>query len=191
MKNQHTRAFTLIELLVVLAIASILITLAAPSFRDFYRSSQLSSQVNTLIAALHTAKNEAIKNNLYSYLVPNDGSSWESGWTIFVDTDFDQDFTDGTDIKVMQSDGLPASISIEATGSAGSASPYVSFDGSGYPRENNNSPERLSFTLKIKGLSDADALQNTRHVIMEMTGHIHSCKPASLNDDSCKSTSTE
>lgn len=191
MKNQHTRAFTLIELLVVLAIASILITLAAPSFRDFYRSSQLSSQVNTLIAALHTAKNEAIKNNLYSYLVPNDGSSWESGWTIFVDTDFDQDFTDGTDIKVMQSDGLPASISIEATGSAGSASPYVSFDGSGYPRENNNSPERLSFTLKIKGLSDADALQNTRHVIMEMTGHIRSCKPASLNDDSCKSTSTE
>lgn len=191
MKNQHTRAFTLIELLVVLAIASILITLAAPSFRDFYRSSQLSSQVNTLIAALHTAKNEAIKNNLYSYLVPNDGSSWESGWTIFVDTDFDQDFTDGTDIKVMQSDGLPASISIEATGSAGSASPYVSFDGSGYPRENNNSPESLTFTLKIKGLSDADALQNTRHVIMAMTGRIRSCKPASLNDDSCKSTSTE
>lgn len=187
MKKQYQRAFTLIELLTVLALLSVLLMLAAPSFRDFYRSSQLSSQTNTLIAALHAAKNEAIKHNSYAYLVPSDGQSWDNGWMVFVDSDFDQDYTAGTDTKIMESEALPSSLTLSGNGTAAGGTPYVGFDGSGFPRDFGN----LTLTLKLKNLSGSEEIQNTRYIKLAVTGQIRSCKPASASDSNCNATSSQ
>lgn len=191
MTQQKQNAFTLIELLVVLALLSTLLLLAAPSFRDFYRSSQLSSQTNTFIAALHAAKNEAIKHNSYSYLVPRDGANWSSGWFVFVDNDFDQIYTPGSDIQVLEEEGLVETLTIAGTGTADENPAYISFNGSGYPRAKNNAPTGLTLGLAVKGLSGDEAVKNTRYIVLALTGRIRSCKPSSSNDGNCKSSLTE
>ncbi len=189
MKKKSLRAFTLIELLIVLALLSVLLTLAAPSFRDFYRSSQLSSQVNNLVAALQTAKNEAVKHNAYTYLVPNDGASWDSGWMVFVDTNFDGIFTQGQDIRIMQNEAFPGTLQVRATGSASGASPYVSFDGSGYPRTNSGTRLGLTFTVNVRDLTGSQAVQNTRNIKLAVTGRLRSCRPQSTSDSKCETPS--
>lgn len=191
MTQRKQNAFTLIELLVVLALLSSLLLLAAPSFRDFYRSAQLSSQTNTFIAALHAAKNEAIKYDSYSYLVPRDGTNWSSGWSVFVDSNFDQIFTKGVDIQVLDEEGLAETLAIAGTGTAAETPAYISFNGSGYPRSKTNAPAGSTITLSVKGFSGDEAVKNTRYIVLALTGRIRSCKPSSANDTNCKSSSTE
>lgn len=55
--------FTLVELMITILVASILVTLAVPSFSRFVTSSRLAEQTNDLIAAIHFTRSEAIKRN--------------------------------------------------------------------------------------------------------------------------------
>lgn len=190
MTRHQQRAFTLIESLIVLALLSVLILLAAPSFRDLYRSSQLSSQTNTLIAALHAAKNEAIKHNAYSYLVPSDGSNWNSGWMVFVDSDFNQAFSTN-DIKVLEEEAVADHLTITGTNTANLSPPYISFNGSGYPRAKNNNPANLTLSVKLNGLSNEQQVRNTRHIKLAITGRIRTCTPSSGSDANCNTSSSE
>lgn len=186
MKKIHQKAFTLIELMVVLALLSVLLVLAAPSFKDFHRSSQLTAQVNTFIASLQSAKNEAIKHNVHSYIVPNDGASWASGWRIFLDSDFNGSFTPGTDPVIYESEALPSTLAVAASAntSASANPPHISFDGSGYPRANSGS-QMWTLSLKIDGLSGDEEIKNTRNIKIARTGRVRSCKPTSAKDDTC------
>lgn len=183
MKQQ--RALTLIELLVTLAIMAILATLAAPGFQDFQRSNLLASHTNMLVAALQTAKNEAIKRNEPTYLVPL-GSGWGSGWRVYVDTDFDGAYTAGTDLSIIEQAALPTQLTLSKTGSDN----FVSFNGSGFPQK--SSPLNTTFTFQHEGFasgSDA-AARNARRIMVAKTGRIRSCKPASASDSQCLSNSS-
>lgn len=55
--------FTLIELMVTIAVLTIVITVAVPSFTSLVTSSRLNAQANQLLAAIEYAKTEAVKNN--------------------------------------------------------------------------------------------------------------------------------
>jgi len=55
--------FTLIELLITIAIGSILLALAVPSFNSLIVSSRLTTQANDFVAAVNFARSEAIKRN--------------------------------------------------------------------------------------------------------------------------------
>lgn len=88
--------FTLIELMVVMAIAAILISLAAPSFARLIRSTSVASDVNTFLADLRFARNEAIKRGTVIVMCKSNapeattpacstGTDWKTGWIIFVD----------------------------------------------------------------------------------------------------------
>lgn len=91
------RGFSLLEMMVTLAIASVLLTFALPSFRTILSSSQISSTVNEFVFALQTARSEAIKRagpvalcHSQSPLEPGatcDGSSFVDGWIVYADTD--------------------------------------------------------------------------------------------------------
>lgn len=58
-----SQGFTLIELLVTIALASILMALAVPSFNSFVVSSKLAAQTNEIVAAINFARSEAIRGN--------------------------------------------------------------------------------------------------------------------------------
>lgn len=95
--KRHT-GFTLIELMIVLAIAAILLTLAAPSFRDLLLNNRLTSTANEFIAAANLVRSEAIKRGRNATLcVSNNsmdanptctgGTDWGDGWLAWVDAD--------------------------------------------------------------------------------------------------------
>jgi type IV fimbrial biogenesis protein FimT len=96
---KRTHGFTVVELMVVVAIAAILASLAAPSFTRLIESNSLSSDVNTFLADMRFARNEAIKRGSLIIMCrsanpeavspanPNctDGSDWKTGWIVFED----------------------------------------------------------------------------------------------------------
>lgn len=95
------RGFTLIELLVTIAIAAILITLAAPSFKGLIQTNAMSSAVNTFMSDLRFARSEAVRRGGTVVMCRSDapessnptcgsasgpgGNGWVSGWIVFYD----------------------------------------------------------------------------------------------------------
>ena len=98
--------FTLIELLVVISIASILMMLAAPSFKQLIQSNSISSNVNNFLADMRFARSESVRlgggvimcrSDAPEAVSPACGSGagpgtngWVSGWIIFHDVDGDK-----------------------------------------------------------------------------------------------------
>lgn len=88
--------FTLIELLVTLAVASILMSVALPSFRELIADSQRDAMIYGLIGDVQFARSESIKRAARIALCarkPDDSSTcsdaavpdWGNGWLVFVD----------------------------------------------------------------------------------------------------------
>lgn len=66
-----TPGFTLAELMVTVAVASILVTIAVPSFRGLTISNSLTAAANDVVGALNLARMEAIKRNASTQLCSN------------------------------------------------------------------------------------------------------------------------
>ncbi|XAH21729.1 GspH/FimT family pseudopilin [Xylophilus sp. GW821-FHT01B05] len=180
--------FTLIELMVTIAIAVILMLVSIPSFLSFKRNSELTSAANALLAGMNTARSEAMKRNLNALVVPLDGSSWESGWRVFVDTDRDNSFSDD-DILVATRGALPSYFSLQGVGVASGANPYVLFNGSGYAREKAGGLGGVTLNLTRNDITDASELLNqTRRIKVAVTGRVRVCKPVKSTDANCTDT---
>ena len=90
------KGFTLIELLVTLSVASILLAVAAPSYRTFVQDNQLTALSNNFFSAMMLAKSEAIKRSSPATICPSTNgttcanvTAWTSGWIVFADTNGD------------------------------------------------------------------------------------------------------
>ena len=66
--------FTLIELMITLAVAVILLVIAVPSFRTMTISNRLTTTANDVVAALNTARMEAIKRNASAQFCSNNAT---------------------------------------------------------------------------------------------------------------------
>lgn len=94
--HRRQTGLTLIELLVVLAIVSVLVGAAVPSFRGLIRSTQLRSATDDLFSSLLLARSEAAKRRSRVALCKSaDGATctakggWEQGWIVFHDANND------------------------------------------------------------------------------------------------------
>ncbi len=99
-RQARERGVTLIELLVTLSIAVILMTIAVPSFQDFFRRNRIQSAASDLVAALNFARSEAIRRGANVTLCKSDNGSacntsacsavppatnnncWDRGWIV-------------------------------------------------------------------------------------------------------------
>jgi len=103
--KKRNNGFTLIELIVTISIATILASIAIPSFTELIRSNQLTSGTNELVSSLILARSEALKrNNNVSLCASLDqttcsGTDFSTGWIVFVDCNADPNGTidGGTD----------------------------------------------------------------------------------------------
>jgi type IV fimbrial biogenesis protein FimT len=94
---RRPRGLSLPELLVTLAIAAILATAAAPSFRAIALNARRDDQVNALLRALHGARSAAILRAEPVVLCKSrdgaqcvtDASAWSDGWIAFANRDHD------------------------------------------------------------------------------------------------------
>lgn len=90
--QSKSRGFTLIELMTVVAVAAILATIAAPSFKNFVVGQRVKSAANEFTMAATLARSEAIKrNSRVGLCVSATGTScatsggWEQGWIAYHD----------------------------------------------------------------------------------------------------------
>lgn len=124
---------TLVELLVVLAIFTILIVSAAPSFIDTFRNNYVASRANELIVSFSLARSEAVKRSgLVAICAGTDltcsgtGSNWANGWVIGADTNDDGVVNNSDSIlrQIVASDTVDISVNVGDT-------PVIAFDGRG------------------------------------------------------------
>ena len=96
--------FTFAEAMVVIAILSILLSIAAPSFQSLITQSRLTAISTELRSALLTARSEAIKSNRQVTLCASEdkstcsNGSWSSGSIVFVDRGVTGEINDGDEI---------------------------------------------------------------------------------------------
>lgn len=179
------RGFTLIELLIVFVLIAVLATLAAPGFMSFQRNSQLTTTANSFLAALSAARAEAMKRQLSTFVVPADGSSWASGWIVFVD--INSNVTTGTltieptvDLEVARQGALPSTLAVTtsaaSTGFDDSGAKYAMFNGSGFMTLVGGAfPAGGAHSLDITNGSDS------RRIIANTTGRLRVCNPTATD----------
>ncbi len=90
--RSKSSGFTMIELMMTIAIGSIVLMLAIPSFQYVTNSNRVAAEVNGLLGDLQFARAEAIKEGrTVTVCVSSDGlncsntTNWQDGWIVFSD----------------------------------------------------------------------------------------------------------
>jgi len=92
----RVRGFSLVELLVTLGIATILMSIAVPTYRTISMNAKQTGAVNELVSGMHLARNTAITlNTRAAVCATSNGATcevigWNKGWIVFRDMDNDQ-----------------------------------------------------------------------------------------------------
>ena len=142
------RGFTLIELLVTLAILAIIAVIAAPSLQNFVLNNRIRSQAAALTSSLAFARTEAITRSTRVVTCPGsasgcNGTQWESGWVVFVDTNNDA-VLDVDEIQLELHVALDGNNTLRGTIDV---SNYVSFDYDGRAQQINGDAQSGTFVL--------------------------------------------
>ena len=166
------RGFTLIELLITVAIIAVAMLIAVPSMSSFQRNAELASTTNGLLASINTARSEAMKRGMNAMVRPVDTTDWAKGWVVFVDVARNGDVTDAANIKIATQDALPSYYTITGFN--------ASFNASGFAT---GSPANGTFVIKRNDLTGSEQLKETRKIVVDLTGRVRSCKPAT--DPNC------
>lgn len=183
---QRSTGFTLVELMVTVSLVAILASLASPSFVSFRRNSELSTITNNFIAALNSARSEAMKRNMNAMIIPKgNGSDWSKGWIVFVDVNRNNQYN-SSDIVVMQQDPPPGYITFTGNGTA-SVTPtsYVMYDASGFSKKIDGAFGANTLEVSRNDIDSTD-LSQIRRIKIASTGRVRVCTPKSDSDDACK-----
>jgi type IV fimbrial biogenesis protein FimT len=127
--KSNTRGFTLIELIVTLIVAGTLMSIALPSFKNFFMDAKAGSQARALLGDLQYARSEAARLNKNVVVCPSaDQASCSTNWNnsrlIFVDENKDG-LRSASELILRMSDALASNQAM-----IGSVS-YVRFQSSG------------------------------------------------------------
>ncbi|MFZ5486616.1 MAG: GspH/FimT family pseudopilin [Burkholderiaceae bacterium] len=184
-----TIGFTLIELMVSIAIVAIMLVVAAPSFRNFIRNSELTSLTNKLLAAINAARSEAMKYGQNAMVVPaNGGNDWTQGWIVFVDSNRNNSYDETTDVTIQKQGALPSYFSVTGTGNANLSNSYIMFESSGFAKSYGAAPGVPNLTLKIER-TDVSSANEKRFIIVARTGRVRACNPSL--ETTCTATATQ
>ena len=159
--NSHSQGFTLIELLITVAILGIVAVIAAPSLQNFVLNNRIRAQAAALTSSLAFARTEAITRSTRVVTCPGsasgcNGTQWESGWVVFVDTNNDA-VLDVDEIQLELHVALDGNNTLRGTTDVRD---YVSFDYDGRAQHVNGDAQSGTFVLcDHRGKSDARAIE--------------------------------
>lgn len=156
MRVRINSGFTLIELLVTIAILAIILAFAAPSFVNLIENSRVSTQANTLLAAVNLARSEAVKQGA-PMSIQNEPGGFIDGWCVIDGGLGVNACEDATLVKRFPAlDG----VSVSQSGITG-----VTFDGRGY-----QAAPGADVNIDIEPPACATGSQRMRRVSILMTG---------------------
>jgi len=109
--KNNNKGFTLVELIITLTVAAILVMMEAPGLGTWLADNRLSAQSTQLIAAIRTARSEAVKrmqtiticasSNVTTANPSCNTTNWEAGWIIFNDANANAAFDAGEQLLAM------------------------------------------------------------------------------------------
>ena len=162
------RGFTLIELLIVVAMVTILLVIATPSFVGFISNYRVTSATNDFLQAITVTRTEALRRGKRIVMLPNDSTgtpsvtgSWKYGWVVCEKLNAAATACAATTNVLFKHIPLDSSTTV-ADPAGGAAQPftdatsktYISFDGTGYGRT-------LASGTLIGGIRLADTMPST------------------------------
>jgi type IV fimbrial biogenesis protein FimT len=146
----HVSGFTLTELVVTMSVAAILLAIAIPSFKYVTVSNRISTELNGLVGDLQYARSLAIKQGLQvTVCISTDGkscggavvgSTWQSGWIVFLDSNGNQ-FVDVGESVMRTQPPFSSTDTFEPAGAT--ALTAVTFNREGYATTGSTTPVTL------------------------------------------------
>ncbi|BCD99527.1 GspH/FimT family pseudopilin [Marinagarivorans cellulosilyticus] len=153
------KGVTLIEMMIAIAIASILLAVAAPSFRTMIIRYNIDALVDDFTVAVTTARSEAASRGLEVRVCANedcDATTWVDGWFVI-------DANDSV-IQVFNNDGrYPITVTTETAATVTA----ITFNAAGYNRDE----ERYVFSACEPGGGAGDRMM--RGVTVEFSGRAY------------------
>ena len=170
-RRSRVLGFTLIELMVTVAIGTVLMVVAVPNLVQFRKNAQLSDAVSNLILATGTAKSAALKTGRDAYVVRNDNAmGWSSGWFVFVDNNWNQQYDAGTDEVVLRHDAITPEITITTPGTTALSAGYVLFNGSGFPKTKAGAVGNGTLVMALPAPNGRSS-----SIVIDTAGRVRSC----------------
>ncbi|MFL0810770.1 MAG: GspH/FimT family protein [Agarilytica sp.] len=110
MAYKTCKGITLFDLLISIAVVSIIITQAIPSFVGLVAKSQLITQRDAFLSTLQFARSEAITRNQDVYmcarhedeLTCSEENKWQAGWIVYVDENKNRELDEEEVIRLME-----------------------------------------------------------------------------------------
>ena len=111
-KHSKSNGYTLPELLITVSVIAIMLSVAVPNMTSLVKDNRVASELNTLMANIHLARNEAAKRDVRVILcrsanpnlsVPTCGGSannWSTGYLMFTGEDGNNTYQAGTDTLI-------------------------------------------------------------------------------------------
>jgi type IV fimbrial biogenesis protein FimT len=81
-KTQNQRGITIIELMIVVSVLAVIALFGFPSFREATANAALRGTTMDLIAAINTARADAVSLRVPVDLSPAVGVDWGTGWSL-------------------------------------------------------------------------------------------------------------
>jgi type IV fimbrial biogenesis protein FimT len=185
-RKADQRGFTLIEAMVVVAMVAILLAVAAPSLVTFQRNSELRATASTFLSSIQSARAEAMKRGVSTYMIPAANNDWATGWIVFADVDWDQALDRSKDAVVLtlgpiSSKTTVASGVVDASEFTDGPAKYIRFNAGGYPITNAGALGGGAIEFKVTGTTDA-----RRRVVLNPVGRARLCDPVHDTSTDCK-----
>ncbi|WP_256077707.1 GspH/FimT family protein [Massilia sp. YIM B04103] len=161
--------FSLLELLLVLAVATLLLGIAAPSFRSVIEGQRLRVATADLLSAIHLARSQAIARGR-TVLLAASGADWTQGWQVFIDRNANQRRDAGEEL-LARHDPLPQGLRSDSKFSSPASPPYIAYNmaGRGCAAANSQAARWGTLTLELGG--------QRRRIVINMLGRARLCDP--------------
>jgi type IV fimbrial biogenesis protein FimT len=182
--------YTLIELMAVLAVVSILVSVGLPVMNIFFESNRMISNTNEIVAGLHIARSEAIKQQArVSMCQSNDQANctnsgrWEDGFIVFVDTGGaaagNATVDPGERILRVNAGAEGPQVTIRSNDALNQITNSVTFTSRGLPKATNGASQSGIFRIcDDRGLKvNADGASTVaRGVVLSLSGRVRTTK---------------
>jgi len=184
--------YTLIELMAVLAVASILVSVALPLMSVFFEGNRMISNTNEVVAGLHIARSEAIKQQSRVTMCQSDDQAtctntgkWEDGFLVFLDNGgaaVGNATVDPGERLLRINSGVDGDqVTIRSNGVSSQITNSVTFTSRGLPKATNGASQSGTFRVcDARGLKvTADGASSVaRGVVLSLSGRVRSTKNA-------------
>ena len=140
-RRHRTAGFSLVELAITLFVFGILIGVSIPMFTGVMNGNRLTANANELVAAIQSARAEAIRQNVRTAICSSDdgatcaGTTPWRGWIVFADADSDGIVDAG---EVVRAGTIEAPIQVIPSSNITGANNRITFRADGLAYGNGN-----------------------------------------------------